>query len=160
MPLTIELETADAGYYGSFAVAHEEGQVESGVVKTAARSYEEAVGILYLSISEQYPAEEGYAAPDIKVDEQPVILAREVGAPLSIIGEDEDEDDPIDELAADLVARVNEALALVVPGSDLDARFGDRFDDCVDGGLMDEVGGGGYRLTESGEAAVLAHVGL
>jgi hypothetical protein len=59
-------------WVGSFYVCDVEGDIIHGITKQDCNSYAEAVGLAYLELEQQYPQEEGFTAPRIVMDEDPI----------------------------------------------------------------------------------------
>jgi hypothetical protein len=59
-------------WVGSFYVCDEEGDIIHGITKQDSNSYAEAIGLAYLELEKAYPQEEGFTAPRIVMDEEPI----------------------------------------------------------------------------------------
>lgn len=59
-------------WIGCFYVCDCEGDIIQGMVKQDCKSYEEAVGLTYIEVEEKYPQEEGFTAPRIVIDDEPI----------------------------------------------------------------------------------------
>jgi hypothetical protein len=59
-------------------------EVQHGIIKEVADSVEEAVGMMYIELTEQFDVDQGWQPPSIILDEEPTLLLPGLDGPVAV----------------------------------------------------------------------------